>query len=105
MSIDYRCEKRSNLEIFQDFIDHEIRTTQKAPRDRVYNRSAEYFFDALTGTLYKDPEEFREWVIALLEAFREAKMDSIGTLIYTTVYKDIIQSYEDDQMEFLDYED
>lgn len=104
MSTDPRCEIRSNLEIFQDFIDSEISSTKRVPRERVYNHAAEYFCDALTGTLYKDPEEYREWLTALLEAFREARTDSIGVLLYTTVYKDIIRQYEEERLEFLDYE-
>lgn len=96
---------RTNLELFQDFMDSEISSTQRVPKERVYNRAAEYFCDAMTGTLHKDPEEYREWLTALLEAFRDAHMDTIGTLLYTTVYQDIIKDYENGKMEFLDYED
>lgn len=95
---------RTNLEIFQDFMDHEIRSAERTKGNRVYNHAAEYFCDAMTGTCHKSAEEYREWLIALMEAFRDARMDTIGNLLYTTVYKDVIKSYENEQLEFLDYE-
>ena len=104
MSLDWRCEMRTNLELFQDFMDYEIRDAERAKGDRVYSHAAEYFCDAMTGTLHKTPEEYREWLIALMEAFRDARMDTIGTLLYTTVYQDIIKDYETGKLEFLDYE-
>lgn len=105
MSTDWRCEMRSNLEIFEKFIEHEMENTFWQSKERVYSHSAEYFFDAITGTLYKTPEEYKEWLLALLEAFRDAKFETIGSLFYTTVYQDTIKAYEKGLLEFLDYED
>ena len=39
---------RTNLEIFQDFMDHEIRSAERTKGNRVYNHAAEYFFDAIS---------------------------------------------------------
>ena len=95
---------RTNIEIFEDFIDHEIRSAERTKGDAVYYTAAEYFCDAMTGVCYRTPEEYREWLIALMEAFRLGKMDTIGNMLYTTVYQDVIKSYENEQLEFLDYE-
>ena len=96
---------RTNLERFQDFMDSEIKSTENVKDDKVYYNAGEHFCDAMSGCLYRTPEDYRKWLIHLMEAFREGRTDIIGEMLYTTVYQSVILDYEKGKLEFLDYED
>jgi len=92
----------SNLEMFQEFLDQEKIKLYKLPSERVHSRGAEYLLDAMLGSMYRDPEEYREWLSDLIECFYTADMGRLGDLLFTTVYKDITQSYHDGYLDYLD---
>lgn len=95
---------RTNLERFEQFLDHEIKNAENMKEDYVYYNAGEYFCDVISGCLYRTPKDYRRWLIRLMEAFRDKRTDIIGEMLYTTAYHSVVMDYENGKLEFLDDE-
>lgn len=81
----------TNKELFEVFLDSEYEDMLSRKGNDQY-MGAELFTEALVGAQYRTPEEYKEYVMDLIElvdkAGRTGDFTALGSKLYTSLYND-----------------
>lgn len=91
MSYDWRAEKMTNKELFDLFLGSECKDIESRSGREQY-MGAELFTEGLVGAQYRTPDEYREYVVDLIDlverAGRTGDFTALGSKLYTSLYND-----------------
>ena len=91
MSYDWRAEKMTTKELFEVFLSSEYKDME-GRKGREQYMGAELFTEGLVGAQYRTPEEYREYVLDLMDlverAGRTGDFTPLGSKMYTSLYND-----------------
>jgi muconolactone delta-isomerase len=91
MSYDWRAEKMTTKELFDLFLDSEYEDME-GRKGREQYMGAELFTEGLIGAQYRTPDEYREYVLDLIDlvdrAGRTGDFTALGSKLYTSLYND-----------------
>jgi len=91
MSYDWRAEKMTTKELFDLFLDSEYEDMLSRKGNDQY-MGAELFTEGLIGAQYRTPDEYREYVMDLIDlvdrAGRTGDFTALGSKLYTSLYND-----------------